>query len=88
MDNASIHHVDKVVTTIQRTEALLRFLPPYSPDNNPIEELFPKVKGFIKASELVYDVTSSPHLLIAMGFCTVSAGDCIGYIRHAGYNIE
>ena len=58
MDNASIHHVDKVVPTIQRTGALLRFLPPYSPDYNPIEELFAKVKAFLKASELVCDVTS------------------------------
>ena len=66
MDNASIHHVDKVVTTIQRTGALLRFLPPYSPDYNPIEELFAKVKAFLKASEFVYDVTSSPRLLIAI----------------------
>ena len=39
MDNASIHHVDRVVTTIQQTGALVRFLPPYSPDYNPIEEL-------------------------------------------------
>ena len=44
MDNTSIHHdiVDRVVTTIQNTGALLRFLHPssYSPDFNPIEELF------------------------------------------------
>ena len=32
MDNASIHHVDRVVTTIQNMVALVRFLPPYSPD--------------------------------------------------------
>ena len=40
MDNASIHHVDDVVTTIQATGAILRFLPPYSPDYNPLEESF------------------------------------------------
>ena len=87
MDNASIHHVDRVITTIQSTGAIVRFLPPYSPDFNPIEEPFAKVKAFLKANELAYDVTSSPRLLIAMGFCTVTAEDCIGYIRHAGYNI-
>ena len=87
MDNASIHLVDRVVTTIQNTGALLRFLPPYSPDFNPIEELFSKVKAFLKANELAYDVTTSPSLLITMGFCTVTTEDCIGYITHAGYNI-
>ena len=45
MDNASIYHVNKVVTTIQNTGTLLRFLPSYSPDFNPIEELFSKFKA-------------------------------------------
>ena len=50
------------------TGALVRFLPPYSPDFNPIEELFSKVKAFLEANELAYDVTTSPSLLITMGF--------------------
>ena len=86
MDNASIHHVDRVVSTIQQTGALVRFLPPYSPDLNPIEEVFAKVKSYLKANEVAYDVTSSPNLFITMGFCTVSSDDCIGYIQHAGYD--
>ena len=88
MDNASIHHVDRVVATIQHTGAVIRFLPPYSPDLNPIEEVFAKVKSYLKANEVAYDVTSSPNLLITMGFCTVSSDDCIGYIQHAGYNTQ
>lgn len=70
-DNASIHHVDRNVTTIQNTGALVRYLLPYSPDFSPIEELFAKVKTFLIAKELPYDVTTSPSLLITMGFCTV-----------------
>ena len=42
MDNVSIHHVDRVVATIQQTGALLRFLPPYNPDLNSIEEVLVK----------------------------------------------
>ena len=71
MDNASIHHVDRVVTTIKNTGALVRFLPPYSSDFKSIEELFSKVKAFLKANELAYNVTTTPSLLITMGFCTV-----------------
>ena len=60
MDNASIHHVDRVVTTIQQTGALVRFLPPYTPDYNPIEELFFKIKAYLKTNKLANDVISSP----------------------------
>ena len=45
LDNASIHHVDQVVDLIENTGARLLFLPPYSPDLNPLEEVFSKVKG-------------------------------------------
>lgn len=88
MDNASIHHVDKVINTILATGAILRFLPPYSPDFNPLEESFAKVKAFLKANEAAYDVTMSPQLLITMAFNTVITEDCLGYIRHAGYNFD
>ena len=41
LDNASsVHHVDQVVELITSVRALVRFLPPYSPDMNPIKELF------------------------------------------------
>ena len=44
MDNASIHHVDRVCQLIESTGAIIRFLPPYSPDMNPLEEVFSKVR--------------------------------------------
>ena len=44
MDNASFHHVGEVADLILQTGALLRFLPPYSPDLNPVEQVFSKVK--------------------------------------------
>ena len=44
MDNAAIHHVRDVVKLINEVGALVHFLPPYSPDYNPIEEAFSKVK--------------------------------------------
>ena len=48
MDNASIHHVDRVASLINEAGAILRFLPPYSPDFQPLEEVFSKVKYFLK----------------------------------------
>ena len=53
MDNASIHHVNEVVENlmIQRVGAMVIFLLPYSPDYNPIEEAFSKVKTLVKEYE-------------------------------------
>ena len=44
LDNCSIHHVPEVIKSIEDVGALLIFLPPYSADLNPIEEMFSKVK--------------------------------------------
>ena len=60
MDNASIHHVDSVVDTILSVGALVRFLPPYSPDMNPIEEVFGEVKHYLQANNTHFQATSSP----------------------------
>ena len=51
MDNASIHHVDGITELIQGVGTIPLFLPPYSPDYNPIEELFSKLKTTIKTCE-------------------------------------
>ena len=85
LDNASIHRVDAVVELVTAAGALVRFLSPYSPDLNPIEEVFSKIKAFLKENESAYQATSEPRILVAHAFASVSCEDCIKYIRHAGY---
>ena len=85
MDNASIHHVTEVVERIIDTGALVRFLPPYSPDMNPAEEVFSKVKKFLTNNDVAFSSSTSPRLLITMAFNTVNSTDYMGYIRHSGY---
>ena len=51
LDNAPVHHVSEALKAIEDIGALVHFFPPYSPDLNPIEELFYKVKSLIKSSE-------------------------------------
>ena len=51
LDNASIDHVPQVTTAIEDMGAIVHFLPPYSPDFNPIEELFSKTKAMMCAQE-------------------------------------
>lgn len=83
LDNASIHHVDRVVHLIQSTGALIQFLPPYSPDLNPIEEAFSKLKSTMKANEMVVD--NDPNIAILTAINSISAHDCRKWIQHAGY---
>ena len=85
LDNASIHHVDAVVDMITATGALVRFLPPYSPDLNPIEEVFSQVKSYIRDNEIIYQTTEEPRLIIASAFASIITQDCQNYIKHAGY---
>ena len=85
MDNASIHHVERVYDIITGIGARLLFLPPYSPDLMSLEEVFAQVKAMLKANDSVYLSTWSPEQFLKLAFCTVSKDDCLGYIRHAGY---
>ena len=68
LDNASIHHVDPVVTTILSTGALLRFLPPYSPDMNPIELVFGEMKQYLQANNLLFETSLSVQSILYMAF--------------------
>lgn len=85
MDNASVHHYQQVADMITGIGAIIRFLPPYSPEFNPIENVFSKMKSFVRANDGVYQSTLTPHMLILMAFCTVTKTDCINFIRHSGY---
>ena len=85
MDNASIHHLERVYDIITGIGARLVFLPPYSPDLMPLEDVFSKVKATLKASDNVYLSTQTPSLIVKVAFSTVTQEDCLGYIRHAGY---
>jgi transposase len=50
MDNASFHHTQRIEQMCYDAGVKLVYLPPYSPDFNPIEEFFAELKAFIKRS--------------------------------------
>ena len=84
MDNASIHHVEEVVLTIRGVGAMVLFLPPYSPDLNPVEEVFAEVKRSIRLNDTAFQSTANPRVLIAMAFSEVSHEHCLSYIKDSG----
>jgi hypothetical protein len=53
MDNASIHKDVRIKTACQEAGVLLQFLPPYSPDYNPIESMFKDLKAWVKKNYLL-----------------------------------
>lgn len=83
MDNLSSHKSDEVREIIEAAGAILLYLPPYSPDFNPIEQAFSKLKAHLrKAAE-----RSIPGLWDRIGAIldTFSAAECQNFFSHAGY---
>ena len=80
LDNASIHHIDDAVRAIEDIGAIVHFLPPYSPDLNPIEELFSKVKCNMKSFEGVMQETNDIKTIILNVFVMITEDDCKNWI--------
>jgi transposase len=81
-DNLTAHLSPEVTAAIERVGASVLPLPPYSPDFNPIEEMFSKFKGFLRrvgarAKEHLYEA-------IGDGLREVTPEDIFGWFRHAG----
>ena len=82
MDNAAIHHVEGISELIESVGALLIFLPPYSPDLDPIEEAFSSVKS---ANEAILQVSGDIESVLLAAFTNISADDCQAWFRDSGY---
>ena len=84
LDNCAIHHVQEVEMMLEEVGVLVHYLPPYSPDFNPIEEAFSKVKYELKADN--GSITDIETLLLHC-FASINTDDCYGWIGHTGiYN--
>jgi len=70
MDNASIHHIDELVELLSGVGVLVKFLPPYSPDINSIEEVFTEVKHYLQANNQTFDSTTTSTMIILEAFNT------------------
>ena len=83
MDNLGSHKAKAVRSAIRRAAARLLFLPKYSPDMNPIEQFFAKLKHHLrKAQPRSKDAVCDA---IATALSTVTALECSNYFAHAGY---
>ena len=85
MDNLSVHHTEPVTKLLLNAGILNMYLPPYSPDYNPIELTFSYVKSYIRDHEDLLDVVGIIPLLKA-GFASVTSYLCEAWIRKCGYS--
>ena len=85
MDNLSAHKGSRVRELIEARGCELLFLPPYSPDLNPIEEAFAKVKALLRRA----GARKREILTEAMGQAleAVTVRDAHGFFEHCGYRI-
>jgi len=83
MDNLSSHKDVQARAIIESTGAVIWDLPPYSPDFNPIEPMWSKVKAFLRKTKARTEKTLIQA--IADALTTITQDDCAGWFRHCGY---
>ncbi len=83
-DNLPAHKVPSVREAIEATGARLRYLPPYSPDFNSIEQVFAKFKALLRkaAKRTVEGLWTKIGELLK----EFASAECANYFRHAGYD--
>ena len=85
MDNLAVHKHPEIRIAIEAVGARLRFLPPYSPDFNPIELAFAKLKAFLRAARpRTFDQVCD---LIAAALGLFTPAECRNFMRHCGYRV-
>ena len=84
MDNMKSHHTKTITQLLERAGIRYLFLPPYSPDLNPIEKLWSKVKALLRKFK-VRSLEILPNA-IQNAFRTVSHSDCFAWFCSCGYS--
>lgn len=83
LDNLNVHKSPRARQLIEGAGCSLRFLPPYSPDFNPIEPAFAKIKQTLRGTA----ARTFPGIVAATGPAleTITAADARGFFAHCGY---
>jgi transposase len=84
MDNLRVHKADAVRERIEACGCRLVFLPRYSPDFNPIEGAFSKLKAFLRRVQA--RTREALEAALGAGLQTITAQDAQGWFKHCGYS--
>jgi len=83
LDGLGAHRTERVRNLIEERGADLVFLPPYSPDMNPIEEAFSKIKNIVRKTGA--RTREALDEAISKALATVALEDVAGWFSHCGY---
>lgn len=86
MDNLSSHKVPGVQEAIETTGAMVRYLPPYSPDMNPSERCWSKLKEILRS--LAARTRDALDDAISYAMRCIDADDAAAWFTHAGYHLQ
>jgi hypothetical protein len=87
MDNCSIHHIQPIKELAKQHGIVLLYLPPYSPDYNPIEEAFSYIKNYLRKHDELMQVIPDPVVLIKAAFHSITSDHITSWVSHAGYTV-
>ncbi len=85
MDNVATHKQEEIEDVLEARGAMVIFLPPYSPDFNPIENCWSKVKAILRSLK----PRTLEDLLAALveAFSSITIADILGWFIHCGYRV-
>ena len=83
MDNLASHKSATVQQMLADIGVEVELLPPYSPDFNPIENMFSKMKAYLK--KIMQEATDPLWKLVGKALATITTTDIAGFFRHCGY---
>jgi transposase len=86
MDNLSAHKNFAVRECIEQTGARLLYLPPYSPDFNPIEQCWSKIKQHLRTAKA--RLTDALEQAISEAMATVTPQNAAAWFHHSGYGVQ
>lgn len=86
MDNLSVHKTEAVAAAITARGAYLEFLPPYSPDLNPIEKVWSKLKTALRKAKA--RTRDALEFALRDAIATLTPSDIRGWFEHCGYVVR
>ena len=86
LDNCSIHYIEETLSLLRTSGIFVIFLPPYSPDLNPIELTFSYVKQYLQEHEAIIQAANNISDVITSAFDNITINQCTNWIHSCGYN--
>ena len=86
LDNCSIHYIEETLTLLRPSGIFVIYLPPYSPDLNPIELTFSYIKRYLQEHKEIIQAANNMSDIITSAFDNITIEQCTNWIHKCGYS--